>query len=364
MRSLCIGGIVGLLTLASTAVAEPPPHIVYVPIEVANALHDGGRGTSLAGAMHQGPASTNGRWPLSRQMTKVRARDLAPLGTGAMTRLLRQELNRRGHSGVVGVDEIAPSTWTAARARRLASALDALGGQRNNVVLYASAAMFGGVGRVDPRRGLGPRHRAILGAMRRAGAVYLETYRGDRSPVTPVELATWSTRWRARWPGDPRRLRLILGPGGSADAELGLWRSARASAAGRALLANGVAVWGLRTNEQASGWLAGFREFVAAPGSPPPGGDVGVPVGGGLALSRRGGGPLVISLARPARVVVQLLRPGARDGRVIRKLNGPFGPTRVPIPRDTRPGRYIARVIAIGDGLRDERRLSLRVRRR
>ena len=350
---------------APTALAAPPAQVVYAPIVAANVLHDGVAGApGLAGALIQGPVGNDRRWPLARQMAKLSGADLAPLSAAAMTTALRREIRRRDRAGVVGIDEIAPGAWTAAAAGNLAAALDALGPERGQVLIYVSGAMVGGIGRVDPRQALDARQAAVLEALRRAGAVYLEAYSGTLAPFGAVEMATYSTRWQARWaPGEASALRLLIGPAAGGVTQAEIWERARSSAAGRALLANGIGAYGVRSAAEAAAWLSGYRGFTANPSTPPPAGDVAVPVGGGLTVGRTGDGPLLVTLARPGRVVVQLVPSGRSGGRVIRKLTGPFGPTSVPIPVDTVPGEYQARVVAIGDGLRDEAGLALTVAR-
>ena len=344
------------LLVSATAASAAPQHVIYAPVPVAAALG------SVPGALIQGPAARSASWPIDRQMTKVKAAELRGRSAQAMTIILRRAIRARPGAGVVGVDELS-SGWSEHSAARLGVALKALGAERERVVLYAAASTVGGVGRVDPRRRLSTRNAALVRAASHGGALYLETYYGSREPIGASELATWLTRWRARWPGEASRLRLLLGPPAAGVSQRQVWVRARRSHAGRALLRNGAGVYGLRGTVEARDWLDGLRAFQRAPFDAPRGGDARVAVGGGLALRSAPGG-FVVSLSRPARVVIQLLRVGASDGRVFRKLQGPFRATRVPLPRDTRPGRYVARAIAIGDGIRDEARVSVRVGRR
>ncbi len=344
-----------VLTFA-TAASAAPQHVVYAPVPVAAELG------SLRGALIQGPAARSANWPISRQMTKVKAVDLRGRSARTMTITLRRAIRARPGAGFVGVDELS-SSWSAKSAANLGVALKALGPERERVVLYAAASTVGGVGRVDPRRPLSRRNAALVRAASHAGALYLETYYGSREPIGATELATWLTRWRARWPGPDSRLRLILGPSASGVSQGQIWIRARRSRAGRALLRNGAGIYGLRDTGQAREWLSGLRAFQRAPFDSPPGGEARIAVGGGLKLRRHPRGGFVVSLSRHARVVIQLLRVGAADGRVFRKLQGPFPATRVSLPRDTRPGRYVARAIAIGDGLRDEARVRISVGR-
>ena len=347
--------MLGALVLVPAAASAAPRHVVYAPVPVAGALG------SLPGALIQGPAARSASWPIDRQMTKVKASELQGRSAHAMTITLRQAIRARPGAGFVGVDELS-STWSAHSAANLGVALTALGPERERVVLYAAASTVGGVGRVDPRRRLNARNAALVRAASHAGALYLETYYGSREPIGASELATWLTRWRARWPGEASRLRLLLGPSATGISQRQIWIRARRSRAGRAFLRNGAGVYGLQNTDQARDFLNGLRTFQRAPFDAPRGGDARIARGGGLTLVRHPRGGFVVRLSRPARVVIQLLRVGASDGRVFRKLRGPFPATRILLPRDTRPGRYVARAIAIGDGLRDEARLRIRVR--
>ena len=156
-------------------------------------------------------------------------------------------------------------------------------------MLYLSPGIVSQIGRVDLRRPLDARLVALLGAMRGAGAVELEMYHGDRSPFTAYEFAVYSTRLLARWaPGDPGALHLLLGPSGSVG-QGEVWRRARATPAGRALLANGAGAYGLPNAAEGLDWLRADRAFLADPADPPPGGDFPVPVGGGLTVTPPGG---------------------------------------------------------------------------
>ena len=69
-------------------------------------------------------------------------------------------------------------------------------------------------------------------------------------------------------------------------------------------------------------------------------------------------------LALPSAHLERLLRRGLIEDFRHMEVQGPFPATRVSLPGDTRPGRYVARAIAIGDGLRDEARVRISVGRR
>jgi hypothetical protein len=349
----------GLLALAAGPAGAADPPLLYVPHDAAAVIHDGLGGPTL----RQTPAREDGRWPRARSVGKVAGRDLAGRDAAEITRALRAGWSARGAGGVVAVDEIVPGQWTPAGARALAAALEGLGADARRVVFYASPAFVERVGRSDPRRALPPVLGALVGAVSRGRATYLQTYRGDLSPLPAREMAQHPTRWAARWPAGRGELRLILGPdGGAGQGEL--WARVRATPAGRAMLAAGAAAYGLADAGTARAWLAQYRAFLAAPTSPARGVDVAVAAPGGLTVTRAGARAVRVRITRPGRAVVSVRRDA--DG-VVRGLRTLAAPTRgtvvVRLPRDTRPGVHRVRVVLIGDGLRDRAVVALRVRR-
>jgi hypothetical protein len=355
---------VALGPAAGVASADPP--ILYLSHEAAATVHDALDGPTL----RQGPARDDRRWGRGRIVGKVGGRDLAGRSPARIAATLRRAWGARGAGGLVSIDELVPGHWTPASARRLAAAMDLLGPDARRVIFYASPALVGRVGRADPRRRLTPVLRALVGAASRGRATYLQAYRGDLNPLPPREMATHPTRWAARWPARGGDLRLILGPdGGAGQAEL--WARARSTPAGRAMLANGPAAYGLRDAATASDWAAQYRAFLAAPTAPARGGDAVVPTPGGLRLARVGRGPVRrgaaaarLRIARPGSAVVSIVPRGGGRVRALRKLRGPTRGTRlIRVPRDTRPGVYRLRVVLNGDGLRDRAALAVRVTR-
>ncbi|MBI2684264.1 MAG: hypothetical protein HYX33_02555 [Actinobacteria bacterium] len=350
----------GAVALAAVSVVVPiaaaATTVVYARVPAATVLQP-----ALPGALLQGPNVVNARWPLARQVAKVRGRELALLGSSEMLAALREAIDRPGYSGFAGIDELAGDIWTLERTAALDAAIQALGPNARRIIVYVAPALVGAVGRADPRRPLEPRFEALVAVMRRAGITFLETYRGDLTPLTPAEAATNPTRWIARWGGgDPGRLRLLMGPAvGTSQSEV--WRRFRSTPAGRTLLANGPGAYGIRDVREADDWIAEYRAFLAAPTASPAGGDATVPVGGGLTIALGSPGSLVVTLTRPARAALQLIPAGAATGRVIATFQGPIAPTTVRVPADTRPGTYRAFVVAMGDGLRDEASVTVRV---
>ena len=138
-----------------------------------------------------------------------------------------------------------------------------------------------------------------------------------------------------------------------ASGEDAIWSWARATPAGRQILANGPSVWGLRTADEGRAWLAAYRAFLADPAGAPAGGETPVPQGGGLTLAPAGGRRMTIGLARTARTVVRVQSVAGGPSRTVAKLYGPFAARTLVLPRDMRPGEYRVIAVALGDGLRD-----------
>lgn len=347
-----------VLGLAGPAAAADPP-LLYVPHDAAAAVHDALGGPTL----RQGPARPDARWPGGRVAGKVPGHELAGSGPRRIVTRLRAGWRERGAGGIVAVDEITPARWTAASARALAIAMSRLRGDARRVVFLASPSLVGRVGRVDPRRRLPPTLGRLVDAVSRGRATYLQTYRGDMTPLPAREFATHPARWLARWPSGRRRgeLRLLLGPDGGAG-QPELWALARSTPAGRALLANGVAAYGLRTPADGLAWAAQYQAFRAAPDSAVGGVDAVVTRPGGLTMARAGTRAVRIRISRPGRAVVSVRPRRGGTVRAIRKLAAPTrGWVLVRLPRDTPPGVYQVRAVLIGDGLRDRAVVGVRI---
>jgi hypothetical protein len=349
------------LALAAPALAAPRLTLLYTRGDAARAIADGGPGLAgIRGTLRQAPIFDDARWPAARQVAKIPASTLVGLDTPQIAATLRRALADPAAGGRAAVDELS-GAWGVPELARLRDALLSLGDEAARVVVYVGPGLVGAVGRADDRTPLPARQAALVAALRPAGAVLLAVYHGGGVPFSRGEMAAAATRWVARWtPSDPSALHLLLGPDRGV-APGAVWDAARASAAGRQLLGNGPAVWGLATRQEGLTWLAGYHRFLAAPDAPPPGGDAVVPQGGGLTVTRAGGRRVLVGLARAGRVVVRLEPLAGGPPRAIAKLMGPLAPATVRVPVDVRPGRYRLVAVALGNGLRDEVRLGLRI---
>jgi hypothetical protein len=347
-----------LAALPATGAAADAP-LLYLMKEPAAAAHDALNGPTL----RQAPLTPDGRWPSARVVGKVRGRDLAGQSAGRIASMLRAGWRQQHVGGLVAVDEITPKQWTATSASALAQALDQLGGDARRVIFYAAPSFVERVGRADPRAALPAPLGQLIDAVSRGRATYLLTYRGDMSPFPAREMAMHPTRWAARWPAGRGELRAMLGPdAGAGQAEI--WARLRATVAGRTLLANGPAAYGLTTPATARQWVAQYRAFRAAPSVSVTGADYPVPMPGGLSLAAAGTNRVKVRIDRPGRAVLTM-KPVAGGGlRAIRKLAGPTGgDVVVRLPTDTRPGRYRVQAVLIGDGLKDRAAVVVRVKR-
>ena len=364
-QAIVVCALTATMSASSAAVSGPASGLVavYAPIAEATVLYDGANGLSGVGERLwlQAPTATDPRFPSSRWIAKVKSDAIAAKTPREIASVLRTAINASDRGGLVSIDEILAGQWTEERIRNLGAAFDHLGPQADRVIVYVGPGVVGAIGRIDLRLALPTRWELLLAVLRRAGATVLETYHGDLRPFRRAELAADATRWLARWePGEVERLHLMLGPAvDSSQAEI--WERARATEAGRRLLASGPFAYGLRSREAALGWLVGYRDFVANPSMPPIGGDEPVPVGGGLQITLLNPATASVTLSHPGRAVVEVLPEGATRGRVIAKLTGPVDAAPVPIPGDTRPGSYTLQVVAMGDGLRDQASLALTV---
>jgi hypothetical protein len=357
MRHRLIRSVAAALALAvvvaiAPATARPDLTLIYTQREAAAAIFDGERGLpGVRDAQRQAPIFDDWRWPRARQVAKLTGSELSPLRAPQIASRLRAAMDDYG--GLVGVDEVAAGAWSAEALGRLAAALESLGAQASNVILYVSPGLVAQIGRYDPSAELPEAHqRAAIAALRRAGAVMLTMYRDGGQPMTQQEFADYPTRWLARWQGfDPSVLHLVIGPDQGAG-QAALWSWARGTAAGRQIMRNGVAAYGLRTHDEGKAWLGQYRAFQSSPDAPPGGVDTYVPTRGALQVVRLGPRRVRLTLSRSARAVMRLqpLFPAPR--RVVAKFQGP-GTTEVTLPRDLRPGRYRIITVALGGGLRE-----------
>jgi hypothetical protein len=348
------------LPAALPAAAEGAPlTVVYATAPAADAIFDGSPHLAgLADVVRQAPIFDDPRFPASRRIGKVSGKALAALDAQGMADALRAGMTDAGLGPLagVGVDEIGLSDWGRPQSAALAHALRALGPDASRVVLYVAPSLVGAVGQYDPRKRLRPRIADAVDALQGAGAVMLTMFKGGMAPVSRQRFAVFPTRWLARFPADRRdRLHLLIGPDAGHPPGT-LWSWARATPAGRAILANGAGAFGQRTAWDGLAWLGGARAFMADPTGPPPGGDFPT-MTGGLSIEATGAA-VTVRLTRHGRALVRLVPPDQRRGQVIGRLRGPTprGGITIRVPSSVRPGRYRIVVVALGQaGVRDWR---------
>ena len=349
----------GALVAAPSAMAADPP-LLYVNEEAATVVHDGVGVNTL----RQAPIQPNPRWAAPGLVGKVGGGELAGDGPRSIAAQLSAGWRQPGVGNLVAVDEIRPKQWTAEAAQSLSKALLSMGTDADRVIFYAAPSFVEQVGRADPRRALPTRLRVMVDAVSRGRATYLETYRGNLSPLPPREMATAPTRWAERWPDGRGELRLLLGAdGGLGQAEL--WNRVRSTPAGREMLARGPGAYGLTSAASARDWLAQFRAFRAAPTASATGQDYPVPAPGGLTLEAAGLNRVRLTITRAGNAVVTTQRLSGGFVRAIKKLTGPTrGSVLIRLPQNGRPGRFRVRAVLIGDGLRDRAGVVAQVTRR
>jgi hypothetical protein len=343
--------------------------IVYLKGPQADAVADAG----FTGALRQMPApvTANPRWPRDRRIGKISVlRDRFMHGSAAaMAARVRAEMRRDVNGGRVALDELNPNHWSPAQADRLRRAWALLGPDAAHVVVYASSALVEQVGRRDPRLPLPRTHRSLLSVMASSGAAYLQTYRGGWAPIDGRSLNGHLTRWRDRWPAAARaRLGVLVGPSRGIG-QAALWDRIRATPAGRALLAEGVAISGgsAMSTAEVHDWIAEYRRFLGNPTAPPAGGEGVVPRIGAPLLRVRPvatrGTPLTLTANRSGRAVIRLIPltgPRRGDARVIAALGfARPGMRATRIPRDASPGRYRVLVTFQGEGTRERVRRDI-----
>ncbi|MEZ5080441.1 MAG: hypothetical protein R2878_07275 [Thermoleophilia bacterium] len=352
--------------VASTAATGAGPVIVYGQHDAANAIHDGhARLAGISTAYRQAPAREDARYPRARRVGKLRGREFVTLSAQGMVSAVRRELAQRDVGGLVAIDEIEAPRYTPERLATLRQAMAMLGPDASRLVFYVAPGTVGQVGRVDRRRPLSAHLSQLVSTLAQGGHTYLALYHAGSVPFGRDEMARDLTGWRHRWPGDrASTLHVTIGPprGNVRIAEI--WHRVRASDAGRALLLNGPASYGLATRTDGLRWLTQYRTFERAPAAVPPGGAARLAVGGGLKILRtpavmRRGSRVVVSVARPGRAVVLLTPVGGRRRRIA-AITRP-GSHRIQLPGDSRPGRYVLKVILSGDGLRDIAQRRIRI---
>lgn len=271
---------------------------------------DGGMGLGVArGALRQEP-STSGLFSDSDESAmigKVTEEDLRGLEAGELADVLREAIDD-APAHIVAFDELTPYEADprsplvkggripppdpSSPGAQLAKALIALdipspygGTWASRVHVYiapaVTSAMAAGRG---PDRNLGRdgkarfrTYRTVMTGLARAGAVWIEAYHGRTSPLTSFTVAEWRAAPAAftaeyrRAGGDPSRLHFLMTgveafPAGRLPAtcitpQQCQWSLAESTAAGRAILANGVGAY--RLGSQARPWLAEWQGRVS-----------------------------------------------------------------------------------------------------
>jgi hypothetical protein len=356
-RLLPAAVLAALAAALPAAAGAAPLTVIYGYAPAADAIHDGAAGLAgLTDVVRQAPIFDDPRFPAARQIGKVAGKTLAALDAEGMAQALRDGMTdpRLGPLAGVGVDEIGVADFGPQQSADLERALELLGPDAERVVLYVAPSLVGAVGQRDPRKPLKPRIAAALDALDGAGAVMLTMFHGSSGPLSRQRFAVFPTRWLARFPADRRdRLHLLIGPDhGRAPGTL--WSWARATPAGREILANGAGAFGHRTAEEGLSWLRGARVFMADPTAEPLEGDFPT-MTGGLSL-RTTQTTVVVRLTRHGRGLVRLVPVGERRGQVIGRIKGPTPArgTSIALPPGVRPGRYRVVVVVLGQaGVRD-----------
>lgn len=353
--------------LPALAVASPTGLLWYTDSPAAVAGQAAGADLApVQDSWRQYPADHRPAWPASRRIAKIDGRLLATLSAAQMRSAFREALAPGELSGYAAVDEIVRTRWSLQSIARLRAALMALTpDERARIAFYVGPSLVERVGRADPSAPLPTQMRRLVQTMSLAGATYLELYGGDGSPVSALDMARYPTRWQARWPAyRAQTLRLLFGPPRGVDMAT-IWLQARASEAGRALLANGVGVYGLRGAAEGEAFIAGYRAFLAGPTATPPQGDYDIPALDSIDIHAtpimRPGARVRVTFARAGRVVVVLRSPGRGDRTIAKFEVDDATTTHVTLPKDLRPGSYVFQVNHRADALLDQARATFRV---
>lgn len=261
------------------------------------------------GALRQEP-STSGLFSAddaTALVGKITEEDIRGLGADEIADVIREAIDDApGH--LVGFDELTPAEADprapmvrggrippadpSSPGAALAGALQALdvpspygGTWADRVHVYiapaVTSAMAAGLG---PDRNLGrdgkphfATYRTVMAGLARAGAVWIEAYHGATVPLTPFTVREWKrapaafTAEYRRAGGDPSRLHFLLTgpqafpagalPPACTTPQACQWALAEGTAAGRAIIANGVG--GYRLGDTARPWLAEWQARVS-----------------------------------------------------------------------------------------------------
>ncbi|MBM3634353.1 MAG: hypothetical protein FJW99_03540 [Actinobacteria bacterium] len=308
--SLPAGGRKASMAVGTTRMRAGATAVLYdmddAVREVVQPL-DGAAGlTHARGALRQEP-STSGLFAANdddARMGKVTEEDLRGLTAQEIADVLREEI-AASDSHLVAFDEVTsyeadprsplvrngriPAPDPTSPGAQLAQALISLdtpspygGTWASRVHVYiapaVTSAMAAGRG---PDRNLGRdgkarfrTYRTVMTGLARAGAVWIEAYHGRTSPLTSLTVTEWRTAPAAftaeyrRAGGDPSKLHLLITgadayPAGALPPSCITpmqcqWSLAGSTAAGRAMLANGVGAY--RLGAHARAWLAEWQQ--------------------------------------------------------------------------------------------------------
>ncbi len=261
------------------------------------------------GALRQEPSTSGLFHPRHKHalLGKVTEEHMLGLSGAQIAEVIREAITRApGH--IVGFDELSPIEadprapmvrggripppnprspgFALAEALQILDAPSPYGGTwASRVHVYiapaVTSAMAAGLG---PDRNLGRdgkarfrTYRTVMGGLARAGAIWIEAYHGKTVPLQPFTVREWKrapaafTAEYRRAGGDPSRLHFLLTgtdayPPGPLPAACTTpmacqWALAESTAAGRAILANGVG--GYRLGPHARPWLAEWQARVS-----------------------------------------------------------------------------------------------------
>jgi len=303
------GGRKGAMGISTTRMRTGASAVLYdmddAVREIVQPL-DGAAGlTHARGALRQEP-STSGLFASNDDnalVAKVTEEDLRGLSADEIADVLREEIDASS-SHLVAFDELTPyeadprspfvrngripAPDPSSPGAQLAQALISLdtpspygGTWASRVHVYVAPAVTSAIaaGR-GPDRNLGRdgkarfrTYRTVMTGLARAGAVWIEAYHGRTSPLTSLTVAEWRSAPAAltdeyrRAGGDPSKLHLLLTgadaypagalPQGCVTPMQCQWTLAESTAAGRAMLANGVGAY--RLGSHARSWLAEWQ---------------------------------------------------------------------------------------------------------
>lgn len=249
--------------------------LVYDFEQLAQVLFNGSGATrglsSTPRSFRQFPLGTP--FPRERWLGKVGHSELKGKSATAIASLLRARMSRAKigqdiASGFVSIDEVGRDLDDTASGPALLGAMKILSRSRHKatseplsrrVIFYVAPKMVANVGSGHDR----DLWDSTLAAARLSGAVFLQMYHADAGRITGASTAQEFRDYIPVWArAVPRsRLHLLLTDGGSVSQDE-QWRRARQSAAGRAVIKNGVGAYRLNTASEGMDWLRNWNRYV------------------------------------------------------------------------------------------------------